>query len=176
MRTCAGCKKKGESEDFIRFVEFEGELVPDLSRRLPGRGYNVCPSRKCIKDFLRKKFGRKFSEEEVFSKTVEFLKKYLLYLLSLSHKTGVTVIGQDAVRSLSPREGVLLLANDLSEKTKRRLKRHDFLVLEDIFSSEELGSALRKERRAGVVFVEKVGLGRKFYKNAEKLKRLVQGE
>ncbi len=176
MRTCAGCKKKGENEDFIRFVEFEGKLIPDLTRKLPGRGYNICPTRNCIREFLKRRFRKRFSEEEVYSKTVESLKNYLLHLLSLSHKTGVTVIGQDAVLELPRKEGVLFLSKDLSDKTKKRLMKKASLVIDNIFSSEELGNALRKERRAGVVFVEKAGLGRKLFYNAKKLKHLIEGD
>jgi len=170
MRACAGCRKKGENEEFIRFVEFEGELHPDLTRKLPGRGYNVCPTYQCIKDFVRRKFKGRKNPDEIYAKTVEALKDYILHLISLSHKTGITVVGQDEIKKLKSPEGVLILAEDLSPKTKERLKRDNWLILE---TSEEIGNALRKERRAGALFVEKVGLGRKLYENAQKLNSLL---
>ena len=175
MRACAGCKKRDENEKFIRFVEFEGRPVPDVARRAPGRGFNVCPTYSCIKDFVKRNFRGKVDPEEVFQQTVESLRDYLLHLVSLSHKTGVTVVGQDNIKELPPeKEGVLILSSDLSSKTKERLKkRGNFLVVEDLFSSEELGNALRRETRAGALFVEKVGLGRKLYSVAEKLNSLL---
>ncbi|MEO2066549.1 MAG: DUF448 domain-containing protein, partial [Desulfurobacteriaceae bacterium] len=60
-----------------------------------------------------------------------------------------------------------------SPKTKERLKREEWLTLEDVFNSEEIGNALRRERRVGALFVEKVGLGRKLYENVRKLKSLL---
>jgi predicted RNA-binding protein YlxR (DUF448 family) len=176
MRACAGCRKKGENEEFIRFVEFEGELHPDLTRKLPGRGYNVCPTYRCIKDFVRRKFKGRKNPDEIYAKTVEALKDYILHLISLSHKTGITVVGQDEIKKLKSPEGVLILAEDLSQKTKKRLKRDNWLVLEDAFTSEEIGNALRRERRAGALFVERVGLGRKLYENALKLNSLLNSK
>jgi len=173
MRACAGCRKRGDSEEFIRFVEFEGELHPDLARKLPGRGYNLCPSYSCIKNFLKRKFKGRKSPDEIYERTVKALRDYILHLISLSHKTGITVVGQDEIKKLKSSEGTLILAQDLSPKTKERLKRKSWLILEDIFTSEEIGNALRKERRAGALFIERVGLGRKLYENAHKLNSLL---
>jgi len=173
MRACAGCKRRDETEEFIRFVEFEGELLPDLTRKLPGRGYNVCPTYKCIKDFIKRKFRGRKNPDEIYERTVKALKDYILHLISLSHKTGITVIGQDEIKKLRSCEGTLILAEDLSPKTKERLKREEWLTLEDVFNSEEIGNALRRERRAGALFVERVGLGRKLYENVRKLKSLL---
>ncbi|SMP19621.1 hypothetical protein SAMN06265339_1698 [Desulfurobacterium pacificum] len=172
MRTCEGCRKKDEKEKFLRFVEFEGNVMLDTAGKLPGRGYNVCPDSKCIKQFVKKRFKNRINAEELIKNVISSLREYLLHLLSLCHKTGITVIGQDNVKSFKNREGVLLLSSDLSEKTKERLKEAASLTLKDMFTSEELGNALRKERTAGVVFVEKAGLGRKFYEVAQKLKTL----
>ena len=176
MRACAGCKLKDETDKFIRFVVFEGKPLPDLARKLPGRGFNVCPSFECIKNFVKKKFKGKVTPEEVYEITLKALKDYFLHLLSLSHRTGVTVVGQDSIKELKSREGTLVLASDLSEKTKKRLIRESYLVVDSLFSSEEIGNALRKERRAGAVFVERVGIGRKLYSVGEKLLNLVEVE
>ena len=173
MRSCAGCRVKEEIEDFIRYVEFERKPLPDVARKLPGRGFNVCSDFKCIKTFVKKYFKGKVSPEDVYEYTLEALKSYFLHLLSLSHKTGVTVVGQDNIRPLEDREGTLILASDLSEKTKNRLIKPSYLVVNNFFTSEEIGNALRKERMAGAVFVENVGIGRKLLKTGEKLVRLV---
>ncbi|TCK04619.1 YlxR family protein [Phorcysia thermohydrogeniphila] len=174
MRACAGCKVKDETDKFIRFVVFEGKPLPDLARKLPGRGFNVCPTYSCIKSFVKKRFKNKVTPEEVYETTLKALKEYFLHLLSLSHRTGVTVIGQDNIKGVRSREGTLILASDLSEKTKKRLIKDSYLVVDNLFSSEEIGNALRKERRAGAVFVEKVGIGRKLYSVGEKLKKLLE--
>lgn len=175
MRACAGCRRKNETEKFIRFVIPEGTPVIDVTRKAPGRGFNVCPTYSCIRNFVRRTCKGRVNPEVVYNQSVEALKGYLLHLLSLSHKTGVTVIGQDNIKHLPPeREGVLILSTDLSQKTKERLKRNrNCLVLEGIFPSETIGGALKKDTSAGAVFVEKVGIGRKLYNTAEKLKSLI---
>jgi hypothetical protein len=123
---------------------------------------------------VKKRFKNKVTPEEVYETTLKALKEYFLHLLSLSHRTGVTVIGQDNIRGIKSREGTLILASDLSEKTKKRLIRDSYLVVDNLFSSEEIGNALRKERRAGAVFVEKVGIGRKLYSVGEKLRSMIE--
>ena len=174
MRACAGCRKREETEKFIRFVLLEGIPVIDVARKAPGRGVNVCPTYRCIRDFIKRTCKGRVDPEDVYSQSVEALKRYFLHLLSLSHKTGVTVVGQDSIKHLSPeREGVLILSTDLSEKTKERLKNRNCLVLEDVFPSETIGGALKKDTSAGAVFVEKVGIGRRLYDVAEKLKSLI---
>ena len=170
MRACAGCKAKDETDKFIRFVVFEGKPLPDLARKLPGRGFNVCPSFECIKSFVKKKFKGKVTPEEVYELTLRALKDYFLHLLSLSCRAGVVVFGQDAVRELSGRKGCLILARDLSSRTKRRLKKPSFLTVEDILSTAEIHRATG--RRAGAVFVAHFGPGRKLYSTAEKLLKL----
>jgi hypothetical protein len=45
--------------------------------------------------------------------------------------------------------------------------------VDNIFTSEEIGNALRKERMAGAVFVENAGIGRKLLKAGKKLVMLV---
>jgi len=176
VRACAGCRKRDENEEFIRFVVYEGKPLPDVARKLPGRGFNVCPSYDCIKKFVKKRFKGKVSPDEVYAETVKALKSYFLHLLSLCHKTGITVIGQDNIKKLERgREGLLILSKDLSPKTKEKLKRMGFFTLEDLFSSEELGGALRKDVSVGALFVERVGLGRKLFDVGKKLVSLKGG-
>ena len=170
MRACAWCRKKSEAENFIRFVVVNERPVPDLARKLPGRGYNVCADLKCLKGFLKRNFGGRLKEEEVIESLKQAVKEYFLHLLSLSCRAGVVVFGQDAVRELSGRKGCLILARDLSSRTKRRLKKPSFLTVEDILSTAEIHRATG--RRAGAVFVAHFGPGRKLYSTAEKLLKL----
>ena len=169
MRRCCACGREGERESFLRFVELEGKPVFDPYRKLPGRGFNVCPTRECLKKFLKKHFKGKVEPERLYSEVLEALKKQFLNTLSLCHRTGITVIGQDNVKGFRKRKGVLILCKDLSPKTKERLKNCGELVVEDVFTMEEVGSSLKKNSLAGVVFVEMVGLGRKLYEVGRKL-------
>lgn len=51
-RLCAGCREHGGREDLVRFaIHVEGgvaTLVPDVMRKLGGRGVSVHPSAKCL--------------------------------------------------------------------------------------------------------------------------------
>lgn len=48
IRTCVICKKKTDQKELVRLVLVDGELVYDMKRKLPGRGYYVCSKKECI--------------------------------------------------------------------------------------------------------------------------------
>ncbi len=172
-RTCAGCRKKGEKEEFIRFITFEGKPLPDIKGTLPGRGFNVCPDRECIKKFVKKQFKGKIEPEEVTKETIKQLKNYLLSLLSMAHKSRITIVGQDNIKKAKPETGTLFISRNLSRKTAESLKKYGTTVIDSIFTSGEIGNALRKETEIGVVFVESIGVGKKVENIASKLNKLI---
>ena len=48
MRTCVGCRQRAALSDLIRVIVNAGECVPDLDRRLPGRGAHLHPTQECL--------------------------------------------------------------------------------------------------------------------------------
>ena len=48
VRTCVGCRQRAAVGELLRVVAVEGALVPDPSRRLPGRGAHVHPVVGCL--------------------------------------------------------------------------------------------------------------------------------
>ena len=48
MRTCVGCRERASRADLLRVVADGDRLVPDLARRLPGRGASVHPDLRCV--------------------------------------------------------------------------------------------------------------------------------
>jgi predicted RNA-binding protein YlxR (DUF448 family) len=50
VRTCAGCRQRDAQDALLRFaiVQDEPRLVPDLRRKLGGRGVSVHPTRACV--------------------------------------------------------------------------------------------------------------------------------
>ncbi len=50
-RTCAGCRQRDGQAALLRFVvrAEEPRLLPDVRRRLPGRGVSVHPTRECMR-------------------------------------------------------------------------------------------------------------------------------
>ncbi len=56
-RSCIGCRKRADPVTLLRVVCFEGKLLPDPDRTLPGRGAWV--HRECVgKAIERLAFGR----------------------------------------------------------------------------------------------------------------------
>lgn len=49
-RTCAGCRRTDDRDALVRLVLGNSPpiLAPDVSRKLPGRGVSVHPTRECI--------------------------------------------------------------------------------------------------------------------------------
>ena len=59
VRTCLGCRQRSDKTSLLRVVARDGDVVPDPSRTLPGRGGWVHPTRECIDTAItRKAFGR----------------------------------------------------------------------------------------------------------------------
>ncbi|SNR82579.1 DUF448 domain-containing protein [Desulfurobacterium atlanticum] len=171
-RVCAACRKKGEKEEFIRFVEFNGLPVPDIKNRLPGRGFNVCPSKKCISIFIKKRFGKEVNQDKVIEETVKQLQNYALSLLSIAHKSRNTVIGQDNVKNLKKRSGTLILASDLSDKTAVSLEKSFKNSFRLPFNKEELGKVIKKDSQIGVIYIKPCGIEEKLKRTLQKLKQI----
>ncbi len=172
-RTCAGCGKKGKKEDFIRFVIFNDKPLLDIKGTLPGRGFNVCPNAKCIKRLIKKHFKGKINPDFILEKTEKQLKKQALSLISIAHKSHKTVLGQDNIIKLTGK-GTLILAKDLSERTKRNLKNRADTTFNNIFSKNEIGSAVKKESSIGVLHIKSSGIEKKIGTILKKLQSLIQ--
>ncbi|WP_307874623.1 YlxR family protein [Frankia nepalensis] len=43
-----GCRSRAARSDLLRIVVVDGELVPDVRRRMPGRGAHVHPDLACL--------------------------------------------------------------------------------------------------------------------------------
>lgn len=48
VRTCVGCRERAPQAELLRIVASSGTLVPDVDRRLPGRGAYLHPTRECL--------------------------------------------------------------------------------------------------------------------------------
>jgi predicted RNA-binding protein YlxR (DUF448 family) len=49
IRTCVGCRTRSSADGLLRVVAEDGALVPDLRRRLPGRGAWLHPALECLR-------------------------------------------------------------------------------------------------------------------------------
>ena len=100
VRQCAVTRAHRPVGELIRFVlDPDGEVVPDLKRRLPGRGLWLTCAGDVIEDAVRKNyFARAFRRPvEVSSDLVQLLDRLLaeaaLGLLGFANKAGEVVTG-----------------------------------------------------------------------------------
>ncbi|MEM6637716.1 MAG: RNA-binding protein [Pseudomonadota bacterium] len=154
-RRCIVTGKKGAKRGLIRFVLGpENRIVPDLSGKLPGRGFWVVSDRKSIEKAAAKGLFAKAAKEAVtvpqgLSEIVEErLTERLVGLISLSRKAGGAVAGFEKVKDWIDKGRVeaLFQARDGSERGKSKLRPRDkntrvFNVLE----AQELGLAFGRE-------------------------------
>ena len=65
LRRCVGCGEMKDKKDLIRVVRTqEGEILPDLTGRLNGRGAYICKgSEECLKKAVKRKRAE-FRREE----------------------------------------------------------------------------------------------------------------
>jgi len=59
VRTCLGCRARADTSALLRIVALDGEVVPDPSATLPGRGAWVHPTAGCVESAAKRRaFGR----------------------------------------------------------------------------------------------------------------------
>lgn len=164
QRSCLGCRETGPKDELLRFVlDPEGNVLPDIAKKLPGRGAYTCYSRTCLENAVkRRQFNRSFkgdikpvAMEPLLELIVRLLGERIDSTLALANKAGKIVSGSEKVMDALRRGNValLLLAEDISEDSAAK-----FLAIADRtgvesfrFSlKERLGAPLGKEIRSAV--------------------------
>jgi len=129
-RLCIATREVRPVGEMIRFVAGpDGAVVPDLKRRLPGRGVWVTARRRVVEEAVRRRvFGRGLKCEikapadlpEVLDSLLE---RSALDALSMAHKAGLVVLGFAKVEAAVARGPViaLLRARDAGADAGRKL-------------------------------------------------------
>lgn len=55
VRTCVGCRRRAPAADLVRVVARGGAVVPDVPRRLTGRGAHLHPDAGCLAQAVRRR-------------------------------------------------------------------------------------------------------------------------
>lgn len=151
----------------VRFVLGPaGEVVPDLKRRLPGRGVWIDATRQSVADAVKKRaFSRALRTDVRASDTLAddveaLMRRAALERLAIANKSGHVVMGFEKVRSLLQGGGAvgLVTASDASSDGRGKLQalakkaadRHNEVWRVDLFSSAELERSLGRERAVHV--------------------------
>ena len=130
-RTCIVTRHKGSPDDMIRFVAApDGAVVPDLKRRLPGRGVWVTAQATVVAEAVRKgAFARGLRTKVIASPALAddvdaLLERDALQFFSLANKAGLVVTGFAKVeKAVAGTERIIGLvhANDAGEDGVRKM-------------------------------------------------------
>ncbi|MFS8036082.1 RNA-binding protein [Xanthobacter sp. AM11] len=159
-RLCLATRRVTPVTQMLRFVVGpDGQIVPDLTRKLPGRGAWVCATRADLETALKRKaFGRAFKGKGTAAPGLADLVETLLLkdarsALSLANKAGQVVTGTTKVEAALASGAVrgLLHAADARPDGVRKLNGFarqvetaggQPLTIIDCFSGIELDLAL----------------------------------
>ena len=131
-RQCAVSRKVLPVDRLIRFVlDPEGRVVPDLKRRLPGRGVWITAAQDVVRAAEKEKkrvFGRGFKcearvEPGLAEQLDALMEKNALQALSMTRKAGELITGFSKVEAALRRDEVagLIHASDAAEDGIRKL-------------------------------------------------------
>jgi predicted RNA-binding protein YlxR (DUF448 family) len=162
LRTCALTRELKPVSEMIRFVLGPaGEAVPDVKRKLPGRGIWITASRGAIDDAVKRNvFARGFKCEvrptgDLAAQVERLLERAALDALAMAAKAGALVAGFAKVEAAIGRDELLALihAADGSTDGKRKLEAalqrrtsgiSRKIAVIDAFSGRELDLALNR--------------------------------
>ena len=76
VRTCVGCRQRGNRSDLIRIANFQGNLSVDTEKKMPGRGSWIHKKTKCLETAVeRKAFGRAFRGNADLEQVTDLVKQ-----------------------------------------------------------------------------------------------------
>jgi predicted RNA-binding protein YlxR (DUF448 family) len=192
LRRCIVTRAELPPEELIRFVaDPSGTIVPDLARKLPGRGVWVTCARPVVETAVKanafaKSLKRQISVPAALPQMLDALfVGRLLNALSLANKAGLVSTGADKVERLldSGRAAALLHGVDGSAEGRRKLDRKFVAIQQDRgqvapivdwLTIDELSLAMGRSNvvHAGLI---QGGATTRFLSEAERLRRYRSG-
>lgn len=164
QRSCLGCREVKSKDELLRFVlDPDGNPVPDLAHKLPGRGGYTCFNKCCLENAIKKRqFNRAFKgdikqvlHENMLALVTGLQEERIVATIALANKAGKVVSGSDQVLDLlrKGRAAILILAADISaDSAAKFLAVANKTGIESFRFSlkEQLGSPLGKDIRTAV--------------------------
>jgi uncharacterized protein len=129
-RTCALTRELKPVAEMIRFVVGPaGDAVPDVKRKLPGRGIWVSATRAAIEDATKRNvFARGFKRDvrvasDLAAQTEQLIERAALDALAMAGKAGTVATGFSKVEAACAGDNILALihAADAGDDGKRKL-------------------------------------------------------
>jgi len=161
-RTCALTRDVKPAAEMIRFViDPGGEVVPDVKRKLPGRGIWITASRAAIEDAAKRNvFARGFKRDvriagDLAAQTDQLIERAALDALAIAAKAGVVISGFTRVEAAVGGEDILALihAADAGDEGRRKLdaarrrqatEKSPEIAVIDAFTGAQLDLALNR--------------------------------
>ena len=173
LRTCIATGEEGAPERMIRFVVGpQGDVVPDLARRLPGRGMWVRAERAAVERAVAKNLFAKSAKAAVrpaadLPERVErLLLERALADLGRARRAGRAVAGFVKVEQMIGRQraGLLIVADEAGLGKLRAsglpiARLGDAAALGGIFGREQTVYAAVARDDAGGEFIERIEVG-----------------
>lgn len=131
-----------------------GELVPDVSARLPGRGLWLTPRRDVVEQAVAKRvFARAARQSvaapaELADRVEALLVRHCCDAIGLARRAGLAVAGFEKVRAAvhAGRSGLLLGAIDGAEGSRRKLRGlGPGLPFAGVLTAAEIGAAFGRD-------------------------------
>ena len=183
------CIATGEAQPkggLVRFVVGpEGQVVPDVLEKLPGRGAWVSATRAAMDTAVKKKlFARAFKSqvrvpEDLTDQVEAQILRRLVELISLARKSGGAVAGYEKVKDWLDREDarILLQASDGSARGKSKLSTPHYGMYVGWLTADELGQAFGRQSVIHAA-VASGGLSQRVVEEAHRLKgmRMTDGD
>jgi len=192
LRRCIVTRSELSPDDLIRFVaDPSGRIVPDIARKLPGRGVWVTGERSAVEAAVKANAFAKSLKRQVMvppdlPQIIDALfVRRLLNALSLANKAGLVSTGAEKVEKLldSGRAVALLHGSDGTSEGRRKLDRK-FTAIQrdkgqparvvDWLTIEELSLAMGRSNvvHAGLI---QGGATKRLLSEAERLRRYRSG-
>lgn len=191
-RRCALSREAYEPDLLIRFVaDPGGDIVPDLARRLPGRGVWVKADKASVAEAARRNvFARSLKrsvrvDPELHERVERLIEKRVLEALALANKAGAVTIGFQQVDALIESGGAFVLAQaqDAAEGGREKLIRKFVAVqraqgrepaLVTSLSTAQLSLAIGRSNVVHAALIQG-GTAERFLSEAERFSRYRSG-
>ncbi|MBY6056373.1 RNA-binding protein [Leisingera daeponensis] len=179
-RKCIATGESQPKKGLIRFVMGpEGQVVPDVMGKLPGRGVYVASTREALGTAVKKKlFARGFKAqvqvpEELVQEVERQIVRRLIELISLARKSGDAVSGFERVKDWLAKEEarVLIQASDGSGRGKSKLSTPYKGKFIGCLTADELGMAFGRQTAIHAALASG-GLSKRVVDEAQRLQGL----
>jgi predicted RNA-binding protein YlxR (DUF448 family) len=182
LRRCIATAAVRPKAELIRFVVGpEGEIVPDLAEKLPGRGLWVAAEREALQRAVTKKLFARAARESVkvpddlVERVEALLFRNCIDLIGMARRAGQAVAGYEKVHAwlVEGRVAVLLGASDGAMDGRGKLAALASSIpsqprLVETFSADTLGMAFARDRMVHAA-VARGGLSKRLLAEALRL-------